>query len=50
MTNQRGLSWSALPLSFLLALPFPSLAQRRPQKTTSGPVTEKVIPKFLMLV
>jgi hypothetical protein len=41
MTKQRWLSWSVLPLSFLLTLPSPALAQRPTQKTTSGPVTEK---------
>ncbi len=41
MTKQRWLSWSALPLSFLLAVPSPALSQRPPQKTTSGPVSEK---------
>jgi hypothetical protein len=45
MTKQRRLSWSALPLSFLLALPSPALGQRPPQKTTSGPVSEKSTPK-----
>ena len=46
MTKQRRLSWSALPLSFVLALPVPALAQQRtPQKTNSGPVTEKPKPK-----
>ena len=45
MTKQRSLSWSALPLSFLLVLPSQALSQRPPQKTTSGPVTEKAVPK-----
>ena len=45
MTKQRWLSWSALLLSFLLAVPSPSLSQRSPQKSTSGPVTEKAAPK-----
>jgi hypothetical protein len=34
MTKQRRLSWSALPLSFVLALPVPALGQQRtPEKT-----------------
>ena len=46
MTKQRRLSWSALPLSFILALPVPALGQQRtPQKTNPGPVTEKPKPK-----
>ena len=45
MTKQRWLSWSALPLSFLLAVPASSLGQRPAQKTTSAPVTEKAAPK-----
>lgn len=45
MTKQRRLSWSALPLSFLLALPVPALGQRTQQKTTSGPVNEKSAPR-----
>ena len=39
MTKQRRLSWSALPLSFVLALPVPAVSQ---QKT---PATEKPKPK-----
>ena len=45
MTKQRRLSWSALPLSFLLALPVPAPGQSPPQKKTSPPVTEKPAPK-----
>lgn len=46
MTKQRLLSWSALPLSFVLALPVPALVQQpTPQKTKPGPVTEKPKPK-----
>ena len=46
MTKQRRLSWSALPLSFVLAFPVPVLGQQRtPQKTTSAPATEKPKPK-----
>lgn len=45
MTKQRWLSWSALPLSFLLVFPTPALAQRPTQKTTSAPVAEKATPK-----
>ena len=41
MTKQRWLSWSALPLSFLLVLPSSALGQRPAQKTTSAPVSEK---------
>ncbi|HEU5459446.1 MAG TPA: hypothetical protein VFU83_03090 [Pyrinomonadaceae bacterium] len=46
MTKQRRLSWSALPLSFLLALPVPALGQRTPQKKPSKPVSEKPAPKL----
>ena len=45
MTKQRCLSWSALPLSFLLAVPPSVLAQHTPQKTTSAPVTDKTAPR-----
>ena len=46
MTKHRRLSWSVLPLSFVLALPVSALVrQRTPQKTNSGPVTEKPKPK-----
>ena len=45
MTKQRRLSWSALPLSLLLALPVPASGQSPPQKKTSPPVTEKPAPK-----
>ena len=45
MTKHRRLSWSALPLSFLLALPVPVFGQRAPQKKTSAPANEKTAPK-----
>jgi hypothetical protein len=45
MTKQRRLSWSALPLSLLLALPVPALGQRTPQKKTQPPVKEKSAPQ-----
>ena len=42
MTKQRRMSWSALPLSFVLVLPFPALGQQpAPSKTTPQPVKEK---------
>jgi hypothetical protein len=46
MTKHRGLSWSALALSFLLAFPSSALSQRTPQKTSSGPGAEKPAPKI----
>ena len=49
MTKQRRLSWSALPLSFLLALPVPAPGQSPAQKKTSPPVTEKPAPKVMRL-
>ena len=45
MTKQRRLSWSALPLSFLLALPVPAPSQSSPQQKTSPPLTQKPAPK-----
>lgn len=52
MTKQRWLSWSAVPLSLLLAVPPCALGQRPPQKTTSAPkvpeagLTEEQLPAF----
>jgi len=42
MTKQPRLSWSALLLSFLLAVPYPALGQRTPQKSK---VPETALPE-----
>ncbi len=52
MTKQPRLSWSALPLCFLLAVPSSALGQRTTQKTTPAPkaaettLTEEQLPAF----